>query len=406
MAPSFRSHRQDSPMLWLSLVGGSLALHLIAVLLGRWYFAQPQKAASSRAPIAIDFVEVNPNATAPKAPKSVTPSNTAPKTQLPKATAPANSLTAQPSISALPNSDETVQNPRTASPTPAPRVAQNPAPKASPSPKPSQTDRAGSTGAANPNPSDRPAPPATPNPVPSSPSNRPENPTPSNTDRNPGDRPTTPATPNPVPSSPSSGDRPENPSTPTPGTNSPSDGNLDPTRPGAPGGSSTTQPGAPTTSPTDKPATSNNPLPTGGLFTAQVSTFKRSSETQNDSLSATLLSASTFQKKIDLVSGLGSQKKFDLDVQIEVQHDTNTSAKKSSTDRVRGTVNSFKVLPDSPALQQVDSAEREKLRVNLEDTLNQILSESPIEVEVTVRTNSNGEFAPASIWVTRIILSR
>ncbi len=364
MAPStLRSRQHDSPMLWLSVLGGSLALHLIVLLLGRWYFAQPQALQPSGAPIPLDFVEIDPNALAAKMPKSVTPSNTATQTELPKVAAQTEPSTAQPSISAPRNPEATVETPKTASPTPR---STPPNPESSPSPKPSpQSNRATQPGQ---QPIDQP-------------SGRPA----SSRGSTPRDRSPTPATPTPS----------------NPDPNPSRDGQSGPSTPSSPtsGGS--------TNNPTPTPTGSPNPLPTGGLFTAQVSpSFKRSSQTQNDSRSATLLSAPTFQKKIDLVSGLGSQKRFDLDVQVEVQHETTTSAKKSSIDRVRGTVSGFKVLPDSLALQQVDPAQRERLRVNLEDTLNQILSESPIEVEVTVNTNSDGGFAPASLWVTQIVLTR
>jgi hypothetical protein len=69
---------QDSPMLWLCVLAGSLAFHLIVILVGRWYLSQPaggRVGGGAQAPL--DFVEIDPNA--PPLKQAVTPSASAPE---------------------------------------------------------------------------------------------------------------------------------------------------------------------------------------------------------------------------------------------------------------------------------------------------------------------------------------
>ncbi len=85
-----RSRSQDSPMLWLSLLAGSLVLHLALLLIGRWYFSQTASAPSGTAQAPLDFVEIDPNAPALKQPSA--PSRTATQAA-PKAAPPASAST-------------------------------------------------------------------------------------------------------------------------------------------------------------------------------------------------------------------------------------------------------------------------------------------------------------------------
>ena len=70
-----RSTSQDSPVLWLSLLAGSLALHLALLLLGRWYLSQAANI-SAGSPPPLDFIEIDPNAPPLKDAKPIAPSTT------------------------------------------------------------------------------------------------------------------------------------------------------------------------------------------------------------------------------------------------------------------------------------------------------------------------------------------
>ncbi|MBD2368121.1 MULTISPECIES: hypothetical protein [Leptolyngbya] len=70
-----RSRSQESPMLWLSVLAGSLALHLVLLLVGRWYLSQSAESRAgggSQAPL--DFIEIDPNA--PPLKRAISPSTT------------------------------------------------------------------------------------------------------------------------------------------------------------------------------------------------------------------------------------------------------------------------------------------------------------------------------------------
>ncbi|MER3432562.1 MAG: hypothetical protein C4288_03810 [Leptolyngbya sp. ERB_1_1] len=88
-ASTNRSRPQESPMLWLSLVAGSLVVHLAALLIGRWYFSQAASAPAGMAQAPLDFVEIDPNAPALKRPIAPTSPQTAPSKTIPPQTAPA-----------------------------------------------------------------------------------------------------------------------------------------------------------------------------------------------------------------------------------------------------------------------------------------------------------------------------
>ncbi|MCU0549208.1 MAG: hypothetical protein MUC48_07660 [Leptolyngbya sp. Prado105] len=70
-----RSRLQESPTLWLSVLGGSLALHLVVLLVGRWYLSQPMSSRAGGSQAPLDFVEIDPNA--PPLKRSISPSSTA-----------------------------------------------------------------------------------------------------------------------------------------------------------------------------------------------------------------------------------------------------------------------------------------------------------------------------------------
>lgn len=97
-----RSRSQESPTLWLSLLAGSLALHLVLLLLGRWYLSQTASAPAGNAQAPLDFVEIDPNAPALKRP--IAPSNTPTQTvskAVPPQTAPAEQPLSPSSIESL-----------------------------------------------------------------------------------------------------------------------------------------------------------------------------------------------------------------------------------------------------------------------------------------------------------------
>ncbi|MBW4528360.1 MAG: hypothetical protein KME18_24805 [Phormidium tanganyikae FI6-MK23] len=118
-----RSRPQESPMLWLSVLAGSLVLHLALLLLGRWYLSQTASAPAGIAQAPLDFVEIDPNAPVLKQP--VTPSNTPTQTTpkvAPPQTAPVEPAQSPSSIENL-TPQFTPERPRTRinpSPSPAP----------------------------------------------------------------------------------------------------------------------------------------------------------------------------------------------------------------------------------------------------------------------------------------------
>jgi TonB family protein len=64
MAVSFkrdRSNHQESPMLWLSVLAGSLVMHLVVLFIGRWYLSQTASAPTGGNPSEVEFVEIDPN---------------------------------------------------------------------------------------------------------------------------------------------------------------------------------------------------------------------------------------------------------------------------------------------------------------------------------------------------------
>ncbi|MBD1842748.1 hypothetical protein H6F89_04860 [Cyanobacteria bacterium FACHB-63] len=76
-----RSKAQDSPVLWLSFLAGSLVVHLAAILIGRWYFSQTASPPAGMAQAPLDFVEIDPNASPLKQPQQTAPSKPQPQTQ-------------------------------------------------------------------------------------------------------------------------------------------------------------------------------------------------------------------------------------------------------------------------------------------------------------------------------------
>jgi hypothetical protein len=139
MAQSFSTddrskYHRESPLFWLYLIAASLTMHLVILLIGRWYLTQPshlQAAGSSTA--SVEFVEIDPNASGSQPPKSVSPSATqnAPLPQVASPPANNSSEDSQSSLNApiLENS--------------TPRIIPNvPRPSVSPSssPSPSQTN--------------------------------------------------------------------------------------------------------------------------------------------------------------------------------------------------------------------------------------------------------------------------
>jgi hypothetical protein len=93
MAQSFSTddrsqYHRESPLFWLYLIGASLAMHLVILLIGRWYLMQTSSlqtaTISSKDPI--EFVEIDPNASISNASSPVSPSQKAPSSsaQLPE----------------------------------------------------------------------------------------------------------------------------------------------------------------------------------------------------------------------------------------------------------------------------------------------------------------------------------
>ncbi|MGG6269200.1 hypothetical protein ACQ4M3_26385 [Leptolyngbya sp. AN03gr2] len=216
-----RSKSQDSPMLWLSLVAGSLLLHLVLLLLGRWYFSQTASAPAGLTQAPIDFVEIDPNAPPLKNAKPIAPSNTQTQAELPKAAPPQETETTQ-APNSIANLPRQIEQERSQSRQVTPERSQ---PRITPSPSPSPTTPINQPNRSQPTtpqgqlPSDRTTPKQNPTTSP-----RPTTPTPNSggTNSTPGASTpgtTTPGTnqPGTTPSPPST-TRPETPNPETPGT--------------------------------------------------------------------------------------------------------------------------------------------------------------------------------------------
>jgi len=237
--PTKRSKSQDSPTFWLSLVAGSLLLHLVLLLLGRWYFSQAASAPAGLTQAPLDFVEIDPNAPPLKQAKPIAPSNTQTQAELPKAAPPQEPVTeatqAPNTIANLPRQTPERSQSRQITPERSqPRTVPSPSP--SPTTPINQPNRNQTTPPSGQLPSDR----------------RTSNPTPNNTTRptpttSPGQtNPTAPGT--------------NSPGTTTPGTNSP--GTTAP----SPGSPSSTQPETPNTSTPEtpgSPSSGDSTAPTG-----------------------------------------------------------------------------------------------------------------------------------------------
>ncbi len=127
-----RSRSQDSPMLWLSLLAGSLALHLALLLIGRWYLAQKPNVPAGNPQAPLDFVELDPNAAPLKDAKPIAPSNTPTQTALPKAAPPATPEQSQPS---------TIESTRQTVPEQPPKAAKLAQPQTAPLPSSAPSQR-------------------------------------------------------------------------------------------------------------------------------------------------------------------------------------------------------------------------------------------------------------------------
>lgn len=221
-----RSKTQDSPTFWLSLIAGSLALHLVLLLVGRWYFSQTASTPAGTSQAPLDFVEIDPNAPPLKQP--IAPSNTQTQAELPKAAPPQESVTEATQAPNAPGSSAIANLPRQAapersqsrtapSPSPSPTTPINQPNRSQPTPSPGQLPSDRTTPNQNPTVSPRPTTPA-PNPGATNPAtpgaSTPGTAAPGATTPSPGT--TTPGTTTPSPGSPGS-TRPETPTTSTPG---------------------------------------------------------------------------------------------------------------------------------------------------------------------------------------------
>jgi len=243
-----RSRPQESPMLWLSLVAGSLLVHLAALLIGRWYFSQAASAPAGMAQAPLDFVEIDPNAPVLKRPIAPTQTQTTPSKTIPPQTAPVEptqspslieSLTRQAELERIRSEAQRSQPRNSPAPSPTPVNPVNP-------PRRSQPDQL---------PSDRTIPKRNPTaPFPSRPTTNPV-PTPGGsnpTQPSPGSSP--PGTTVPSPGS-------SNPTQPQPGTPSnPTTGTPGDSATGTPSNPTTGNPSNPTTGDPKSPATSGDPL--------------------------------------------------------------------------------------------------------------------------------------------------
>lgn len=317
-------------MLWLSVLAGSLVLHLVVLLAGRWYLSQPAGNRAAGSPAPLDFVEVDPNAPALKQP--IAPSKTATANSTPQTSAAPESKTSeqsqQPSIQSLSRqatpersqskaaTPERSQQPSTQNSTrqAAPEQSQ---PIASPKPetKPNLRSSSGEFPTTQ-TPSQRNPATTSPNPTPST---RPSNPSnPGSTQNPPSDSPgganpsgiTSPST-----STPSGSTSPTNPSTSTPpGNNSADSGQTGET----------------------SPVTSGASLPGNGLFGGQVSELQIDPNARQDDGALSVTFKMTEIPSIELPIAAPKQV---LDLRVTV-----------TIDNATGTVAGVNVRDDSPTL--------------------------------------------------------
>lgn len=141
MTASVSSDRSehDSPTLWLSVLAGSLVVHLLVLLLGRWYFLRPSSPPpGSRS--SIEFVEVTPvpkaSDVAPKSQATSAPTAPRPPTATQSTSTPTQREVAPSLPKTVESPIETPIQPRSTTPaTPTPRPETPP--QASPRPSPS-----------------------------------------------------------------------------------------------------------------------------------------------------------------------------------------------------------------------------------------------------------------------------
>lgn len=147
---------QDPPQLWPAVVAGSVVLHLVALVAMRFYSLEmrSRSAALPEAPMAIELLEVTPEAGEPvtAAPPAPAPSPALPAAEAPPQSAPAEAPAPQPllgdegeTIALSPDRQGAIapapaQRPAapSATPTPTPR-SEAPAPAPTPTPSPSPT---------------------------------------------------------------------------------------------------------------------------------------------------------------------------------------------------------------------------------------------------------------------------
>ncbi|MBE9013239.1 hypothetical protein IQ250_23865 [Pseudanabaenaceae cyanobacterium LEGE 13415] len=118
-----RSKSQDSPTFWLSLTAGSLVVHLVLLLVGRWYFSQTAIAPTGTGQAPLDFVEIDPNVSPSKDAKPIAPSNnTQTQAELPKA-APSQETEATQAPNSIANLPRQIEQARS-----QPRITPSPSP--------------------------------------------------------------------------------------------------------------------------------------------------------------------------------------------------------------------------------------------------------------------------------------
>ncbi|MBD1858877.1 MULTISPECIES: hypothetical protein [Leptolyngbya] len=318
-----RSRSQESPMLWLSVLAGSLALHLVLLLVGRWYLSQPasgKAGGDSQAPL--EFVEIDPNAPPLKgsAPSATATENATVPQASPEAATPEQ---AQTSIQSLNR----------------PVTAQRSQPEASAKPEPVQPIRSDSRSTSR------------------ELSTNPTTPKDNSTSRPPtSSRNTNPGTTNPGTTNPGT----TNPGTTNPGTTNPGTTNPGTTNPG------TTNPG--TTNPDDQsqPATSSTDLSGygNGSFSGQMSELQVDPNAKQDDGALSVTFKTT--KITQILPITVPNQVLDLRVAVII-------------DNQDGTVLDVKVLDSSPTLQTAPNLKDDaqtiayNLLVNSGDLFNVVL---------------------------------
>lgn len=381
--------RRDSPLFWLLVLAGSLALHLAVLLIGRWYLTQTSRSQVAGASKAIEFVEVDPNASISSQPPAIDNAN-------PNRIAPSNTTTesasspqsAPPPRDAEPSSTASIQGFQTSPPPARSRPSPAPQPLEPSVTRPTQTrvpETPASTGQQPTNPEpDR----ATPRPSPTPSTSPPTRPAPPSSDESPASPIPNPQT-SPSPSVPGSqtDETPNPPSTPNPQPSNPAPSTPDP-RPSDPSTPEVPDSGASGTPLPPVDSSGQQPLPSGaqtyqGQIVGQLTIppFAGQTSAKSAVLVSPLQSFDIEPSQIDSARDLSGETVLELRVNFSIDNETGEFLR----------IN--RIEDDSPILLRRPELDRSRLQEIARNVL------EGTKYKVDVEPGPNGNISPESDWV-------